>query len=248
MTKRVSESVEFQGVGLVADEAVSATIHGVLKELSPIKKSRSSACNYYNGVLTDGEKEMRLVGFDCDSHAKLSGCCSSKEAVMFKKCQIKKARQSNDLELLVKSSTIVEKSPKKFKVETMVANENGMEMMVNKLGEVKNYQAVSVVVKVMRVDVEEKLTNGKCKQDVIVADSTGSITCVLWEGDIGMMEEKRSYRLQNVCVNSFRGKKFLSVGKETCEVSEVSDIGEVDINFVSEDGLFHLEDVEIIGV
>ena len=100
MTKRglESESVKFEGVGLVEDEAVSATIHRVLKELSPIKKSRSSACNYYNGVLTDEEK-IRLVEFDCDSHAKLSGCCSSKEAVMIKKCQIKKARQSNDLEL-----------------------------------------------------------------------------------------------------------------------------------------------------
>ena len=94
-----SESVEFEGVGFVEDEAENATIHGVLKELSPIKKSRSLGCNYYNGVLTDGEKEMRLVGFDCDSHAKLSGCCSSKEAVVIKKCQIKKARQSNDLEL-----------------------------------------------------------------------------------------------------------------------------------------------------
>ena len=140
-----------------------------------------------------------------------------RRAVMFKKCQIKKARQSNDLELLVKSSTIAEKSPKKVKVETMVANENGMEMMVNKLGEVKNYQAVSVVVKIMRVDDEEKLTNGKCKQDVIVADSTGSVTCVLWEGDIGMMEEKRSYRLQNVCVNSFRGKKFCQWEKKSAK-------------------------------
>ena len=93
-----SESVEFEGVGLAEDEVVSATIHGVLKEFSPIKKSGNSASSYYNGVLTGGEK-MRLVGFDCDSHAKLSGCCSSKEAVMIKKCQIKKARQSNDLEL-----------------------------------------------------------------------------------------------------------------------------------------------------
>ena len=39
---------------------------------------------------------MRLVGFDCDSHAKLSGCC---KAVMIKKCQIKKASQNNDFEL-----------------------------------------------------------------------------------------------------------------------------------------------------
>ena len=102
MTKRglESESVEFEGVGMVEDEAVSATIHGVLKDLSPIKKSRRSTCNYYNGVLTDGEKEMQLVGFDCDSHAKLSGCCSSKEAVMIKKCLIKKARQSSDLEFI----------------------------------------------------------------------------------------------------------------------------------------------------
>ena len=244
----MKRGLEFEGVGLVEDEAVNVTVHGILKELSPIKKSRNSTCNYYNGVLTDGEKEMRLVGFDCDNHAKLSGCCSSKEAVVIKKCQIKKARQNNDLELLVKSSTIVEKSPKKFKVETVVGNDSRMDMTVNKLWEVKNYQAVSVVVKVMRVDDEEKLTNGKCKQDVIVADSTGSITCVLWEGDIGMMEEKRSYRLQNVCVNSFRGNKFLSVGKETCKVSEVSDIGDVDINLVSEDGLVHLENVEVIGV
>ena len=31
---------------------------------------------------------MQLVGFDCDTHAKLSGYCSSKEAVMIKKHQI----------------------------------------------------------------------------------------------------------------------------------------------------------------
>ena len=97
MTKRglESESVEFEGVGLVEDEAVIATIHGVLKE-----KSGSSASNYYNGVLTGGEK-MRLVGFDCDSHAKLSGCCSSKEAVMIKKCQIKKLVRAMTLSYLV---------------------------------------------------------------------------------------------------------------------------------------------------
>ena len=46
------------------DEAVNATVHGVLKKLSPINKSRNSTCNYYNGVLTDKEKEMQLVGFD----------------------------------------------------------------------------------------------------------------------------------------------------------------------------------------
>ena len=59
MTKRglEFEGVEFEGVGLVEKEAVNATVHGVLKELSPIKKSRNSICNYYNGVLTYGYKQ-----------------------------------------------------------------------------------------------------------------------------------------------------------------------------------------------
>ena len=40
----------------MVDEAVNATVHVVLKKLSPINKSRNWTCNYYNGVLTDEEK------------------------------------------------------------------------------------------------------------------------------------------------------------------------------------------------
>ena len=65
-----SESVKFEGIGSVEDEAVSATIHGILKELSPIKKSGSSASNYYNGVLTGGSW-LGLTVLNCLAVARL---------------------------------------------------------------------------------------------------------------------------------------------------------------------------------
>ena len=56
---------EFTEVSSIGRTATDAKIHGVVKSLSPMKKSRT--CSYFDGHLCDGKASVRLFGFDSAS-------------------------------------------------------------------------------------------------------------------------------------------------------------------------------------
>lgn len=58
-TKR---KLEFADYSDVTEEVGSADVHGVLTQLSPLKKSKKGN-NYYQGRLCDGNTTLRVVGF-----------------------------------------------------------------------------------------------------------------------------------------------------------------------------------------
>ena len=91
-------------------------------------------------------------------------------------------------------------------------------------------QVVSVVAKVTLVEEPVKIVtkDGKTltKQDVHIADATGSTRVVLWESKVSSLEVEKSYSLTNVTVKQYLGEKFLSLGKSSTK-SPVEDIGEV---------------------
>ena len=57
------------------------------------------------------------------------------------------------------------------------------------------YQRVSVMVKVIEVMDPTIVVTGKKVQDVVVADSTFSARCSLWEADIGQLKKGKSNHL-----------------------------------------------------
>ena len=72
------------------------------------------------------------------------------------------------------------------------------------------------VVKVNEVSTVKKSGDGKelRKQDVMVADETGSSRLVLWEDDVNSLEEGTSYCLVNMgCVNMVQLSISLSLQK-----------------------------------
>ena len=89
---------------------------------------------------------------------------------------------------------------------------------------------VSVVAKVTQADEPAKITtkDGKTltKQDVHIADATGTTRLVLWESEVSSLEVDRSYSFTNVTVKEYSDDKFLSLGKSSTK-SPVEDIGEV---------------------
>ena len=130
---------------------------------------------------------------------------------------------------MLTNSSKVEASPKKFSgVDVAVHKELAMVRM-NDVGTVKIDEVVTVTVKVISVDPPREVKNrdGKSlrKQDCVVGDCDGCGRVVLWEEDVGKMEEGRSYKLRGVTVRSYRGVAYLSVGKD-CEILSVEDIGE----------------------
>ena len=59
-----------------------------------------------------------------------------------------------------------------------------------------------------------------------MADATGTIPIVLWEKKIGCLQEDRCYKVENVHVKEFQGKKYLSV-PDKCAIEDIDEIDDV---------------------
>ena len=68
-------------------------------------------------------------------------------------------------------------------------------------------------VKVLTSTEAIDVTGGKKKQDVLVADHSGTCKVVLWENNIGILKQDECYKLQNFVVREYAAIKFLSMGK-----------------------------------
>ena len=113
MSKR---KCEFTDYSKVQEEAVSASIHGIVTCLSPLKKSHGGAGNgYYDGEVCDGTQSLRFVGFSPMQQKHLDDFLTTKKAIRFDDCQIKKSiRDSSKLD--IKGSTRITASENDFSV------------------------------------------------------------------------------------------------------------------------------------
>ena len=64
------------------------------------------------------------------------------------------------------------------------------------------------------------------KQDCVLADSNAGVRIVLWEGDVNRLTEGQCYKLSDMTVKVYDGKKFLSMSPEA-RVVDIADIGQV---------------------
>ena len=88
----------------------SAIIHGVVASALPMKTGKRA--KFFEGKLTDGTKMMRMVGFRSHQQKQLATYHADAKPVALHNCELKPARQSQELEVLIKSSTRIESSPK----------------------------------------------------------------------------------------------------------------------------------------
>ena len=218
-------------------ESKNAVVHGVITELSPVKKSKKDeSVKYFSGKLSDDKDSVRVICFYPSLRNRMSSSFEKKDTVSLVNCQVRASRGGGS-EILLTDTSKVEASPKKF--DSTVALHCQKEpacVALNDLSSLVMGENVTVTVKVKSVDPPQEVKNreGKAlkKQDCVVGDADGCSRVVLWEGDVGKMIEDESYKLIGVTVRSFRGVNYLSVGKD-CEIVGVGDIGET---AVVEDG------------
>lgn len=136
---------------------------------------KGKAANFFEATIMDGKAEMRVVGFQ-DSHRKrLASFQENSQTVAFENYKIKKARHSNDLEVLLKSNTALHKSPMKYTVSSKtLAKETSPDICLKDLSDKPIYSNVSFEAKVINLGDPVKLSGGLSKQEVIVADSTAA--------------------------------------------------------------------------
>ena len=122
------------------------------------------------------------------------------------------------------------------------------------VAEMTDHQYVSIKGKVVSVfpvqEINIKNSGKKVKKmDVNLADHTGVHRCVVWEKQIALVEDGKSYKLNNVTVRSFNGTKYISLGENSL-VEEIEDIGEVADDVNPEDGTGRAKVVkgDIVGI
>ena len=125
---------------------------------------------------------------------------------------------SNNLEAVLKTSSTIECSPK-IKLSN---TEDDADLQTT-----NNYEKATLSVKVFNVDEPETVPGGLRKQDVFIADNSSTSSFMLWEADIGSVQEGMSYRLTDVLVRSYRSTKYLSMPKSGATITTIPDIGEV---------------------
>ena len=97
---------------------------------------------------------MRLVGFKKSHQSKIKQMMESKEPVLIDDCQIKCGGRGNKLEILLKSSTKITKSPKKIDTTNMrsdneeilieLDNKNELDKITTKVKVIEIPQTITV--------------------------------------------------------------------------------------------------------
>ena len=229
----------------MVEPADSASVHGVVTYISPVKKSQKGS-NYFNATLSDGTTTCRVVGFKESQQERLKEAMEKQETIGFGDCQVKKAKRGFDaMEVLLKRTTSIGPSPKKFKVDRTRDEEKVIPLEEVKV--LEEFEKVAVRTKVLKVSAPTTVSTGKRVQDVILGDSTGSMRCTLWEEDIGQLEEGKSYHLQRFTVREFQSKKYISKGQESM-MCGIEDIGETAIFEDVDTQLTTVKEAQIVAV
>ena len=236
---------EIDDLDKVDNPMESATIHGVVTTLSPIKKGRTT--NFFDGTLADSSGKMRIVGFNTDHQKIMREFMDKREPVQLTDCQVKPARRGTDMEIMFKGTTKLKPSPKKFDISTFHFGDEGpAEINLAQLHSFKDYDRITVNIKVLSSTDSIDVSGGRKKQEVKVADKSEVCMVTLWAENIGKLDDNQSYTLKSFLVREFGGKS-LTIGREGSEICPIPDIGEV---AADDDGckLQTIKKATIIGV
>ncbi len=72
------------------EECPSATVHGVVTQVSPVKTSRRNpSVRYFDGRITDGKKSVRVVCFDPSMRSALEDARATSSSISVENCNVK---------------------------------------------------------------------------------------------------------------------------------------------------------------
>ena len=221
--KRLRE--EFESLTAITSPNKAAKVHGLVTKLSPMKSSsRNPKYMYFDGQLDDGTASMRVFGFNNDARRKMATHHREKNPIVLDNCQIQKSKFGESMEVFVDVTTNITESPKQFTSVDISADTTIITL--NQLPVLTKFQTVTVSVKVLKAKERTEVKCGLWKQDVTVSDPSGTACLTLWQYDIGILDEGKSYKLHDVRVHSFCNTNYLSPPKTGFSFSPIEDTGE----------------------
>ena len=220
----------------------NATVKGVVMSLSSAKSGK----NLFFGELSDGDAIIPLVGFE-KHHRQFLHSHMNSVPLTLRGCQITENRTTGKLQVVIKSyTTIEESSDKELQIEN-ISTLGSQEVTIHQLHALEPYERVTLDVRVVRVKPPMTVTGGKQKQQVIIADSSGTTSLTLWEEDIGLLSENKSYHLHRVQVHRYLGRTELTLPSFGATIEEIDNLEEI-VVYEDDDQIINLKSVTIIGV
>ena len=207
-----------------ASVATKAKVHGVVTSVSPMKQAATT--QFFDAKLVDNDSEIRVVGFSPVLRKRLADYELKKDSLTLNNCKIKKAKYSEDLEILLNPSTEISNSPKKFDAEKE-ARVASKEISVSDVELKRDYDKVTIRAKVVKVQPPVQLAAGLKKQEVTAADSTGVIKITLWEDAVNAVDEDVCYEFSNFTIRTYKHERYISMPKSSATIQEIGDLGEV---------------------
>ena len=116
MAKRSRDNTVFDNIGSICEEQVDASLCGIVKSLSPVKRSKNNTA-YFHGELADSTGSIRLFGFHTGIHNQLQKHLKLKTPVTLQGCNINMNTTSDNLEIKVLNKTKVQESKRSITVQ-----------------------------------------------------------------------------------------------------------------------------------
>ena len=124
---------------------------------------------------------------------------------------------------MLKSGSQIRESPRKIDVPSLMIETEASQYNSRHFAAERK---VTVSIKVY--EVKDPITiSDKSMQDVFIADKSSTARVALWEDNVGIMQQGRSYTLKNFVVRVFQSIKYLTMGDEGAELIPIKDIGTV---------------------
>lgn len=149
-------------------------------------------------------------------------------------------------EVILNKSKIISASPKSIK--NIVKPPTPTAIKLEDLHTLPDYSIVSVTIKVIRVDNPTQVKPDLCKQDLYIADATGSARLTLWQESINCLELEQCYAINSLVVNTFNHKKYLTTPKSGFSHKLIEDIGDVQSTTEPEEPNNELHNVHVGGI
>ena len=161
-----------------------------------MQTTKKGTKRYFRGQVTDGTKKTRIDSwFDEHQLKQLETLDANRSPIKLSECEVQRSSYSGDLEIKLTSKTNIGQSPKEFDSIAEPSNSPAALTPVSQIHKMGNFNHVDLKVKISQVNPPCTVPTGKLKQDLIVADSTGTIKLTHWGNEVGKYDIGSSYQL-----------------------------------------------------
>ena len=150
------------------------------------------------------------MGFDKTKLEQLRPFCNYRLPVTLKYCVIQRNKVKDNLEIVLKTHTKIEKSAIDFDISDP-KTVGSMVINLDQLSSLDEHTRVTVRGTVIKVHVPQKVGQRRVlKQDITIADQTSTATITLWDKHVGILQPNSTYQFNRLETCIYNGKVYLS--------------------------------------